>query len=57
MDMGDGTDCECSGDSWVRVGIESQRLTFLNGGARSELAENQEVGDGQIGVVMIELRC
>ena len=46
MDMGEGTDCEFRGDRWVRVGTESQRLTFLNGAAGSELAENHEVGDG-----------
>ena len=45
MDMGDGIDCECSGDRWERVGIDSQRFTFLNGSAASELAETQEVGD------------
>ena len=43
--MGEWIDSECSGDRCVRVGIESQRLTFLSGGIGSELAENQEVGD------------
>ena len=57
MDMGEGIDCECSGDRWVRVGIESQRLTFLTDGIRTELAENQEVDDRKMGVLMFELRC
>ena len=37
-------------------GIESE-LNDLECGAGSELVENREFVDGQIGVLMIELKC
>ena len=43
-------------DRWDRVGIESESKD-LKWGTGSELLENREVGDGQIGVLMIELKC
>ena len=40
----------------VKVGIESE-IYDLECGTGSELVENLEFGDGQIGVLMIDLNC
>ena len=45
-----------SSDRRDRIGIETE-IKDLEWGIGSELVENREISDGQIGVLMNELMC